>query len=63
MMIDRNVYRLGGAIMTVHERILMLRLLEKQARNPDYVNKIGVHVSVAVKAPDTSRKGDVLCLK
>jgi len=32
--------------MTVRERILALKLLEKQEKNPEYVKQIGVHVSV-----------------
>lgn len=32
--------------MTVRERILALKLLEKQNHNPAYANKIGVHVDL-----------------
>ena len=32
--------------MTVKERILALRLLEKQNHNPAYTKKIGVHVDL-----------------
>ena len=33
-------------LMTVKERILALRLLEKQNHNPAYTKKIGVHVDL-----------------
>ena len=36
--------------MTARERILAIKLLEKQERNPEYVKKIGVQVSIAEKA-------------
>lgn len=37
--------------MTPKERILALRLLEKQARNPEYANRIGVQVRIVTKDP------------
>ena len=37
--------------MTVRERILALRLLEKQERFPAYAKRIGVQVTVAKKDP------------
>lgn len=35
--------------MTVRERILAIKLLEKQERNPEYTKKIGVQVSMKKK--------------
>lgn len=37
--------------MTVRERILALRLLEKQERNPEYAKRIGIQVSIVKKDP------------
>ena len=39
--------------MTARERILALRLLEKQEQNPDYVRRIGIQVNVRMKDPNT----------
>lgn len=35
--------------MTAKERILALRLLEKQERRPEYANRIGIQVSILRK--------------
>jgi hypothetical protein len=35
--------------MTVRERILAIKLLEKQDRNPKYANRIGIQVSMVKK--------------
>lgn len=35
--------------MTARERILAIRLLEKQERNPVYVKQIGIQVSMTKK--------------
>ena len=35
--------------MSVRERILALRLLEKQEKNPEYVEQLGVRVSLKEK--------------
>ena len=35
--------------MTVRERILALRLMEKEEKNPEYAKKIGMHVSIEEK--------------
>ena len=35
--------------MTVRQRILALRLLEKQERNPEYAKRIGIQVSMVKK--------------
>lgn len=37
--------------MTPRERILALRLLEKQKRHPEYALRIGIQVSVTSKDP------------
>lgn len=37
--------------MTVRQRILALRLLEKQERNPEYAKRIGIQVSMVKKDP------------
>ena len=41
--------------MTARERILALKLLEKQERNPEYVKRIGIQVSVAEKDPKKTK--------
>lgn len=35
--------------MTARERILAIRLLEKQERNPEYAKQIGIQVSMTKK--------------
>ena len=35
--------------MTVKERILAIKLLEKQERNPEYTKQIGIQVSIIKK--------------
>ena len=35
--------------MTARERILALRLLEKQERSPDYAKRIGIQVNILEK--------------
>lgn len=37
--------------MSTRERILALRLLEKQKRNPEYAERIGVQVRMVKKNP------------
>ena len=37
--------------MTTRERILAIKLLEKQERNPEYVRRIGIQVSMEKKNP------------
>ena len=37
--------------MTAKERILAIKLLEKQERNPEYANRIGIQVSMVKKDP------------
>lgn len=35
--------------MTARERILAIKLLEKQERNPEYAERIGIQVSMVKK--------------
>ena len=35
--------------MTVRERILAIKLLEKQEKNPEYAKQIGIQVSMVKK--------------
>ena len=37
--------------MTARERILAIKLLEKQARKPEYADRIGIQVSMVKKDP------------
>ena len=37
--------------MTARERILAIKLLEKQERNPEYARLIGIQVSMEKKDP------------
>ena len=37
--------------MTVRERILAIRLLEKQERNPEYALRIGIQANIVKKDP------------
>ena len=37
--------------MTARERILALRLLQKQEQNPDYARRIGIQVNMMTKDP------------
>lgn len=37
--------------MTARERILVIKLLKKQERNPEYANRIGIRVSMVKKDP------------
>ena len=37
--------------MTVRERILALRLLEKQKQLPEYAKSIGIQVNIVMKDP------------
>ena len=45
--------------MTARERILALRLLEKQKQNPDYARRIGIQVNVLKKDPKVWEEKDV----
>ncbi len=37
--------------MTARARILAIKLLEKQERNPEYAKRIGIQVSITSKDP------------
>ena len=37
--------------MTARERILTIKLLEKQERNPEYARRIGIQVCMVKKDP------------
>ena len=37
--------------MTTRERILTIKLLEKQERKPEYADRIGIQVSMVKKDP------------
>lgn len=37
--------------MTARERILALRLLQKQEHSPEYAKRIGIQVSILEKGP------------
>ena len=45
--------------MTARERILSIKLLEKQARNPEYARRIGILVNIAQKDPKTMEDKNV----
>ena len=45
--------------MTARERILALRLLEKQEQNPDYARRIGIQVNILEKGPEELEDNDV----
>lgn len=45
--------------MTARERILAIRLLEKQEHNPEYVNRIGIQVCMVKKDPKVKEKRNV----
>ena len=45
--------------MTPKERILALRLLEKQEQNPEYAKRIGIQVNLLTKDPKNLEEKDV----
>lgn len=47
--------------MSTRERILAIKLLEKQDKNPDYIRKMGIQVKM-VKKISTSQEGKT-CLR
>lgn len=47
--------------MTVRERILALKLLEKQEKCPEYAVRIGIQVQI--KKTDSQNKEEEKCLK
>ena len=48
---SHTIYSQGKEVdpMTVRERILALKLLEKQERHPEYAKRIGIQVSILRK--------------
>lgn len=47
---DEGVYE-----MTTRERVLAIRLLEKQGKNPEYFEQLGIHVLIKKVESSTSR--------
>ena len=45
--------------LTVRERILMLRIKEKQDKNPEYAKKIGIWVNIRENKNSYSKRGEV----
>lgn len=45
--------------MTARERILLIKLLEKQERNPDYAKRIGIQVSMVKTDPKITEAKNV----
>ena len=45
--------------MTARERILALKLLEKQERSPEYARRIGIQVNIVNKDPNKSEDKNV----
>lgn len=45
--------------MTVRERILAIKLLEKQEKNPEYAKQIGIQVSMEKKDLNTMEDKNV----
>lgn len=44
--------------MTVRERMLALKIKEKQDKNPEYAKKIGVQVNMVENENRNSKRGD-----
>lgn len=45
--------------MTARERILAIKLLEKQKRNPEYTRRIGIQVRIVKKDPKVKEDRNV----
>lgn len=45
--------------MTAKERILALRLLERQERSPEYAKRIGIQVEITRKDPGNNKEKPV----
>lgn len=45
--------------MTVRQRILALRLLQKQAQDPDYAKRIGIRVVIVRRDPNETEDENV----
>lgn len=49
--------------MTVRERMLALRLIEKEEKNPEYAKQIGMHVYMKAVADMDDKKEEKSCLR
>lgn len=45
--------------MTAKERVLALRLLEKQEHNPEYARRIGIQINMLARDPKKLEEKDV----
>ena len=54
-----NVLTRRGMPMTVRERILAIKLLEKQKRNPEYIKRLGVQMRMTRKDLKEKEKKNV----
>lgn len=50
------VKSIGGGFLTVKQRILSLRLLEKQKKNPEIAKQVGIHVQMKEKSKHSTEK-------
>ena len=48
-MCNQQTRDIGGEIMTVKQRVLALKFLEKQKKNPSFAKKIGVEIKIKEK--------------
>ena len=48
-MCNQKTRNIGGEIMTAKQRVLALKYLEKQKKNPDIAKKIGVEIKIKEK--------------
>ena len=47
----------GGYEMTARERVLAIRLMEKQGKNPEYFEQLGIHISIEKVDSSASERG------
>ena len=43
--------------MTARERVLAIRLIEKQGKNPEYFEQLGIHVTMNKVESSASERG------
>ena len=43
--------------MTAHERVLAIRLMEKQGKNPEYFEQLGIQISIKKVESSASERG------
>ena len=43
--------------MTAHERVLAIRLMEKQGKKPEYFEQLGIHISIKKVDSSASERG------